>query len=256
MQMLTNPGSVLYRTDVQSAGLTMRKRAATAFVLVLLSGCAAQQRITYDTTDVRLLGNGPLGAYRLLVRQFEEGRDADATTRRGDRFAAAQTEREGETWYTNSDDHYESPVCPAITTMVANHLRASHLFRDVMVSEDAATPSDLILRGRIRQFDAFRMQRPVVEGFVAQPGLLWLIIGWAVKTQYKATTVLTDVRLDDAEGAPLWHGDIDGGVDGKDSVINGQWAVYQEANLALKAATDKLLAMLATVKPPPTIADR
>ncbi len=217
-----------------------------------LSGCAARQKVTYGLGDVRTLTGGTLSQYRLLVRRFEDQRDPEAISRRGSWSEAAKT-ADGN-YYVNSDNQYvDGPVAAAVTRMIGEHVKASGLFHDVLVSESEPVQGDLVLNGAIKRFEAHRETHEVQEALLVQGGLLWLILGTASwRAQYDATTQLADVKLTDSSSSlALWQGTAEGHVAGQDMVQSGGWSVYQEANLSLKNAVDKLLEQLATVKPSP-----
>jgi hypothetical protein len=170
----------------------------------------------------------------------------------GGAMDAAIVERNGDDFYFNSDDHYEPPVATAATSMLAKHIEATKLFRDVTIS---ATPRDgaLTMSGAIRRLEAYRDREIVKQAFAAQMGLVGMIIQATDDSTYEADALLGGVKLvDPATATVLWQGDAVGRVAGAAPLVASSLAVYQHADLALKLAVEQLVAQLAAL--PPSVA--
>jgi hypothetical protein len=222
-------------------------------LILFLSACApVPQRVHYEVGDTRTLAGGPLSNYNLLVRPLEDQRDPDLVGRKSRGGETAMSE-DGK-FYVNADDAYEdAPVATAVTRMMAQHVAASGLFKTVFVTATEANQSDLVLTGKLKRFEARREAHQVQEAMAN--GLIGIILTstkvWAAR--YEANTELSELRLIEPQSqAIIWQGDVQGHTAGEDNVQGVNWVVYQEANLSLKDAVDKLLEQLAAVKPPRT----
>lgn len=206
--------------------------------------CSFHHQVHYGTQDVPTLSGGTLQGRSLVVRPFDDARDAALKAQTGGFDHPAVVTRQDDDWYVNSDDHYEPPVPTAVTAMVSEHLQATRLFRDVKVESTA--PSDgLFLTGSIKRFEAYRDRELLKQGLAAQIGLLGLVMQATQDTAYEADAVLSDVTLTDtATGAIVWKGDASGHVQGAAPLESNGFAVYQHADLALKLAVQQLVDQL------------
>lgn len=218
-------------------------------MLFVMSGCAANQKITYPLQDVAPITGSQIIDADLVVKEFEDIRQPLA--RKGGWSSPAMITRDNASWFYNSDDHYQdNRVAPWITEMIAKHLDTLGIFRGVKVNQAGEAVPDLYLEGKIKQFEAFK-KRSMATVVGSQFGLIGLLATSGVKSEYEAATMLTQVRLlRTSTNEVLWEGEVEGRISGKDYADTAGWSVYEKANLSLKKAVDELANRLAKVPQP------
>lgn len=216
-----------------------------------LVGCAVNRPIAYDLHGVPMLGGGPFAESVVRVQTFHDDREMDVKARHAPTMAVAVVDRAGDDWYCVSDDRFAPTVTAGVTDMVARHLDAAKLFREVAVqSGSAAPPAQYALSGTIRRFESCRQREMGKEVLVSQMGLIGLAIAATSKVDYDAHVELSDLRLiDTSTGATIWEATVLGEVQGQEPIDAYGWTVFDHANAALKAAVDQLVQRLAAVDP-------
>jgi hypothetical protein len=234
----------------------MAARFARSIVIVLLAaicGCAAhRQQVRYELDDVPQLSGGPWSGYSLGVVDLVDTRAPEVKSRRGDVLEPAWVTREGDDWYVNGDDHYESPlVAASATVMLIDHLRSTRVFKDVLPAS-TATGTDLTLSGELRQLDGYVDRQAGTQAVASQGGLLGLVVGTTTSARYDASVQLTNLRLvETASSRVLWEGQVEATLKGETPlIVSNHWYVYSHANAALKMAVGKLVDRLVAVPPP------
>jgi hypothetical protein len=222
-----------------------RRRFAPLIFLLLaaLLGCAPRnQKVIYDLDDVAKAPTGPLSAHGLVVEPLVGGRDEAVKARRGSDLEPAVVQRDGDDWHFNGDDHYGSPVVPAVTEMLAQHLAATGLFKSVRIASTPGEPDELRLSGTLRRFESYMDRYEGTRAMMNQGGLFFLAAGAVIEARYDADVRIEDLRLlHPASGRVLWEGEVEGTASGGSRLIaSTHWEVYQHANEALKAAVTKL----------------
>jgi hypothetical protein len=195
--------------------------------------------------DVPLLAGGPLSDYRLVIRRFRDQRPPTAR-----RVAAgaglARVEVEGKSWYTTSDDRFQlgGSLASAVTEVIARHLRAAELFRNVEVSEADPAPGDFVLTGDLLELEGRREDRDVSETLVAMNGLLGLALKATQHAELRGTTKLGQVQLMQATTKNVvWQGGVEGNITEEVNlnVVAAEQQPFDAANRSLRAAVDQLV---------------
>lgn len=223
-------------------------RTALSIVLALLAtGCA--QSISYRLKDVPVISQSPFTSYTLTVKEFTDVRRPVDQVKSQWRspYAARLVARNGEDWFYNSDELYKNNVAaPWITEMLAKHLTASKLFRDVKVSADGSSDTDFLLDGRIEKFEALKE-----AGYskLTQIGQLFGVLGAlataGVESQYEATTKLSELHLRYVKTQTVvWNGEAEATIGGSDYADPYGLSVYLKANESLKKAVEDLIRKL------------
>ena len=232
----------------------MRSLHATvaAVSCVVVVACAAPKRsIVYGLQDEPTRAGGALSTYSLAIEPFTDGRPEEDRNRHGSSSEPGVMQRDGDDWWVNSADHYDSPdVATAVTAMVSNHLRSAGLFRDVRLAP-GDVPADMRLSGTLRRFDGWHDRQAAKEALVAAQGLVGLVLGATVKSRYGGVASISDVRLVHvASGRVVWKGDIEGHADGSKRLLEvNKWNAYEQANDALKLAVRQLIEQLTALQP-------
>jgi len=208
--------------------------------------------ISYGVEDVPILAGGPLSRLSLAIRPFEDRRAQDAnTSTREIPSESGVNSRKSETWDVTRDSNHRPAVAVGITQMLAKHIAATQMFRQVTVSTTSPAEADLVLTGTIRVFEGRKQSRPVAEALASQFSLVGAVTAATQDVRYEGDTDLADVKLIDVVmGAVLWQGDATGHVRGEAAVNADQAEIYRVANRSLRAAVSDLLHQLANVEPP------
>jgi len=223
-------------------------RATLALALLLAAGCARVVR--YPLDDVPRLGGGPFAGGRLAVQELRDERTFPCFAPARPLFSqAAVIRRDGTDWYCNRDDEYEGrAVSQQVTAMLVEHLQATGLFAEVAAGDGGT--AEYVLSGALERFEGVRARHAVAEALAAQMGLLGFVAAATQRARYRGDARLGGLRLvRTADGAVLWEGSAEGSVEGTGSVSASEVAVYHHAEMALRAAVNRLVAQLAEVRP-------
>ena len=222
------------------------------FILILLFGCSYTQQITYSLATVTPVSRSSFSNFSLTVKPFEDIRNP--ILRKGAWDAPAEVKRFERTWYYNSEDHYKNnTVTPWISKQIARHINASHLFKKVREESEDAEPSDFILEGKIKEFDAFKQfsaggSALTPEGMKIE-SISDLLSSFSRPTEFEATTLFVDVKLIKVSSQEVvWQGNVFGHLKGENASDSHGWTVYQFANESLKMAIENLISVLESLK--------
>ena len=233
----------------------MKKMWCKILALLLLvsvsqAGCAP---VRYSLNQIEHYPNHPyFSSKNLVVREFEDLRQPPTCEKAKPSWTSGMVEIvlcNNEEWYFNSPDFYGKQTVPVqIREMMAKHLKASHLFRNVDMDEKKL-PDHLLLEGKLKKFEALKKRRAGAEMVGQLGGLVGLMTSYSFKSPYEAETILMDVKLTDPKTSQtIWSGTVDGKANGDDPSDPQGYSVYGRANDSLKNAVENLTKEIANVK--------
>ncbi len=227
----------------------MKKIILILAVTILFSSCATR-KVHYSLTDVPDLSRHYFSNHNLTVKEFKDLREPDSTRfnflSKGIIYQADAITKGGRKWYVNSNKYYQShSVTSSVTKMIANQIKASHLFRSVALYDNAEPTKEFVLEGEIEKFDAYKESSAATK-IGMNFGAVGALATLGVKTRYEAITVLTHIKLVDTQRNEIvWQGTVEGKMEGQDYADPYGWAVYDKASQSLKVAVNNLLRELA-----------
>lgn len=211
-----------------------------SFPFIFLLGCAAPMKVTYPLKDIRIISESPYSNSSLCIKEFVDQREPLNSKKPFLRHVATVQRGEAE-WFHNNDSGYkDKKVAPLITQIVQEHLRATRLFKEVVVCEDGPPQTDFLLEGRIKKFEALKKTSKEAEAGMAF-GLLGALATLGLKTEYEAVTIFQARFTDTSTSKILWENEVEGKTEGNDAADPYGWSVYFHANQSLKKAVDELV---------------
>lgn len=211
-----------------------------SIMLITLTGCATQ-RIAYKINDIPKVTNSIFKDSSLVVWEFRDEREGNSIEKSWYQEKRLVT-KDRMKWYFNHNDYYKNKdISSGITKMIVKHLACSRLFQSVILADNATSRADYILEGAIRKFEGFKEQSAVAL-IGSQFGLIGALTTAGVKSEYRAHTMLIDVRLIETNSNEIvWEGDIEAKIRGKDYADAYGWSAYTKANSALKEVVNQLI---------------
>jgi len=162
-----------------------------------LLGCALNQPIRYNMSDIAPSGMTELKGITLSVEPFSDSRTL--VRENGIVFTAGRETRiDGKKVCINSEEHYnKEPVASQITAAVSEHLKQRAAFKEVLVN--SKNSADFQLQGSIRQFYS-QQNFSYAAAVGSQFGLIGALVTMNAKTLGTIKIEFTDLRILDRDG--------------------------------------------------------
>lgn len=225
--------------EARSTGQSDWRRLVLISLLSLLSsGCAFNQKLTYEMDDIQPERTSRLSDYVLDIQKFKDVRESINENRI--LFSQPrQTKADGVSSCINSEEHYEKgTVATQISTTISDHLRKKGIFKSVTVDKREA--ADFYLTGTIRRlYSQQEFSTSAVVG--SQFGLIGALLTMNATTPGSIEIEFSDLQIFDKGGKLVGTlGPLRESFKGDLPVDAHCWSAYWNVNAKLKIAVDRL----------------
>ena len=208
------------------------------FVVLISSGCAVNQKLTYKMDDIQPERASKLGAYVLDIQKFRDVRESIDDNRI--LFSQPkQTKIDGVSSCINSEEHYEKgTVAIQIAMTISDHLKKKGFFKSVTFDKKEA--ADFYLTGTIRRVFS-RQEFSTSAAVGAQFGLIGALVTMNAKTPGLIEIEFSDLEIFDKNGTSV--GTINPLKESFSEALPADaycWSAYRNVNAKLRTVVDQL----------------